>query len=161
MGVVLAAARQIYVDEYAEGLRSFAVAAIAVLTFFIVSTAADTMPHELVERTFNVDFKTFWCGLSPFGQQVALQHSILGTFILAPLGVLTFLQSWRSFMLAVFGDDETPEWVDTFFELVSGERKFVSMCVVCAFGVLAHSQVANEFWKERFNSRIDFFCASR
>lgn len=158
---LLAAMRQVYVDDYIEALRSLAVAAVGLLTFFTVGTAVDTMPSELAALAQSGTFKNFWCGLNVFGQQTASQHSLLGTFVLVPLGILTMLQSWRAFILAVFGEDELPEWIDSIFESISGGRQFVAMCIVCAVALAGHSRAGGEFWKERFNSRVDFFCAAR
>lgn len=157
----LAAAKQVYDCDYMEGLRSFAVTAIAVVTFLSVGAASDTMPADLAEFSKTGTFNTFWCGLSLFGQQVASQHSILGTFVMVPLAVLTMLQSWRSATLAIAEGEELPDWAETIFEAVSGGRQFVAMCVVCVLCVAAHSSAGDEFWKKHFNARISLFCPTK
>ncbi|OIJ40867.1 MULTISPECIES: hypothetical protein [Massilia] len=155
---LIAAVRQIYIDDYMEALRSMAVALIGILTFFIVGTAEDTMPKDLAMLAQSGTFQSFWCGLSVYGQQVASQHSVLGTLLLVPLGILTLLQSWRAFVVAVCAEDELPDWVDSFFNFISGDRQFFAMCIICAIAVVGHSQIGDEFWKEHFSSRVDFFC---
>lgn len=154
----LAAAKQFYDTDYIEGLRSFAVAAIAFLTFISVGAASDTMPADLAEFSKIGTFNSFWCGLSLFGQQVASQHSVLGTFVMVPLAVLTMLQSWRSATFAMVNGEELPDWADSIFETLSGGRQFVVMCVTCVLCVAAHSPTGDQFWKEHFNSRMSLFC---
>lgn len=157
----LASAKQVYDSDYMEGLRSFAVTAIAALTFLSVGAASDTMPSDLAAFSKTGTFNTFWCGLSLFGQQMASQHSILGTFVMVPLAVLTMLQSWRSATIAMAEGQELPAWAESTFEAVSGGRQFVAMCVVCVLCVAAHSSAGDEFWKEHFNSRMSFFCPKK
>lgn len=158
---VMAAAKQFYDSNYLEGLRSASVTAVAFLTFLAVSAASDTMPADLTEFAQNGTFTSFWCGLNLFGQQVASQHSILGTFAMVPLAILTMLQSWRSATFAMANGEELPEWAESIFEMVSGGRQFAAMWVICVLCVAAHSPVGDQFWKEHFNSRISLFCPKK
>jgi hypothetical protein len=106
-------------------------------------------------------FKSFWCGLSLFGQQVASQHSIIGTFIMVPLAVLTGLQTWRSATFAICDAEELPEWAQSVLESVAGGRQFIAMCAICILCVVGNSQVGDQFWKDHFNSRISFICPAK
>lgn len=157
----LAASKQSYDTDYMEALRSIAITAIAFLTFISVGTASDTMPADLTEFSKIGTFNSFWCGLNLFGQQVASQHSVLGTLVMVPLAVLTMLQSLRSATIAAFNGEELPDWAESVFQTVSGGRQFLVMCVICVICVAAHSQAGDQFWKERFNSRMSLFCPAK
>lgn len=158
---VLAAAKQFYDSDHMEGVRSLVVTAIAFVTFLSVETAWDTMPTDLAEFSKTGTFSSFWCGLSLFGQQVASQHSVLGTFVMVPLAALTLLQSWRSATLAMANGEELPDWAESIFEMVSGGRQFVATCVICVLCVAAHSPAGDQFWKEQFHSRMSLFCPAK
>ncbi|WP_440965413.1 hypothetical protein ACL58G_04580 [Massilia sp. GER05] len=158
---VMAALKQFYDDDYLEALRSFSLAAIALLTYLSVGAASDTMPTDLAEFSKIGTFNSFWCGLNLFGQQVASQHSIIGTFIMVPLAVLTGLQTWRSATLAMCDAEELPEWAQTVLESAAGWRQFIAICVICVLCVAGHSRAGDQFWKDHFNSRISFICPSK
>lgn len=154
----MAAAKQTYECEYLEGLRSACVALIAAITFMSVGLAVDTMPADLLAFSKTGTFRTFWCGLSLFGQQVASHHSVTGTFLLVPLVAFNVLQSMRSSAVALCEDCELPEWIQSVIQKVAGGRAFTAMCIICVLSVAAHSDAGDQFWKEHFNARVTLFC---
>lgn len=158
---VMASLKQFYDDDYLEALRSVFLAAIALLTYLSVDTASGTIPTDLAEFSKIGTFNSFWCGLSLFGQQVASQHSIIGTFIMVPLAVLTGLQTWRSATLAMCDAEELPEWAQTVLESAAGWRQLIAISVICVLCVAGHSRAGDQFWKDHFNSRISFICPSK
>jgi len=121
--------------------------ALGVLT--VSSVASDKYPADVVglaQRTES--FKTFWCGLSVYGRQLALLHTLVAGIVLTPAALLLLAPTLVTTFFGVVEMEVTASFYKA-VELVTSWVLIAVAGILVALATYAHSDAGWNIWAEK------------
>lgn len=134
--------------DYTTAGKAVVLMTIALFVVTISSKASASYPTEILELAMRAEsYKAFWCGLSPYGRQISMLHTLTACFVIAPTVLLTLLSA---FVLALSSIVK----VDVHLSLLAFTERFSSWKIVIFIAVLtllfgyAYSDAGWQMWSQ-------------
>lgn len=135
--------------SYGVAAKTAVVMLCALSVLMVSSVASHRYPAEIVELAQRTEsFKTFWCGLSVYGRQLALLHTLVAGIVLTPAALLLLAPTLVTTFFGLVEMEVTASFYKT-IELATSWVLITAAGLLVALAAYAHSDVGWNTWAEK------------
>lgn len=121
---------------------------IAFAIAMISSKASASYHPDILELAIRADsYKTFWCGLNPYGRQISMLHTLTACFVMAPAALLSLGPTVIPAFFSAVEIDVSPSFGLVVERLTSWKLIMVTAALVMLSGY-AYSGAGWKMWSE-------------
>jgi hypothetical protein len=134
--------------DYETAGKTIVAMTVAFFVAIVSSKASAVYPTEILELAMRAEsYKAFWCGLSPYGRQVSMLHTLTACFVIAPTALLTFLSTLVLALVSIVEEGVHPSFLG-FAERFSSWKIVIFVVALTLLFGYAYSDAGWQMWAE-------------
>ena len=134
--------------DYATAGKTIVALTVALFVATISSKASASYPTEILELAMRAEsYKAFWCGLSPYGRQISMLHTLTACFVMAPAVLLSLFVTLVLALSSIVEVDVLPSFC-AFVERLSSWKIVIFVAVLTLLFGYAYSDAGWKMWAE-------------
>lgn len=138
--------------DYATAGKTIIAMIVAFFAATISSRASTSYPTEILELATRADsYKEFWCGLSPYGRQISMLHTLTACFVIAPTVLLTLFSTLVLALFSMVEDGAHPSFL-AFAKRFSSWKIVIFVAALTLLFVYAFSDAGWQMWAENIKN---------
>lgn len=148
--VVAVVATAVYANraDYATAGKMIVATIVAFFIATISSKASASYPPEILELAMRAEsYKAFWCGLSPYGRQISMLHTLAACFVMAPTVLLILCSTLVLASFSMVDVDAHPSF-GTFVERFASWKIAIVVAALTMLSGYAYSDAGWQMWAE-------------
>lgn len=135
-------------EDYATAGKTIMALTVAFFVATISSRASASYPTEILELAMRAEsYKAFWCGLSPYGRQISMLHTLTACFVMAPTVLLTLFSTLVLALSSIVEVDVHPRFC-ALAERFASWKIVISVAALTMLSGYAYSNAGGQVWEE-------------